>query len=142
MYGTRLGRADVARPGPGGLLLVGVCGVLLLAAALVSGLDGRAAGPGAVTTAVTACGLDVPGAAQVAYRLTNGDGARHGYRVHVSVTDGRSVLGSTVSLVNGVAGGATAQARALVPVASSATAATCAVHAEVFDAATGHHGPD
>jgi hypothetical protein len=114
----------------------------LVWAAHVSVVDGRAAATDGVTTTVTACGLAVPGAAQVGYRLTNGDRARHGYRVHVSVTDGRSVLGSTVSLVNGVAAGATAQARALVPVASSGAAATCVVHAEVFDAATGHHGPD
>jgi hypothetical protein len=124
--------------------LLGACGVLLVAAAFVSVVDGRAAASNGVTTAVTACGLDVPGAAQVGYRLTNGDRARHGYRVHISVTDGRSVLGSTVGLVNGVAAGATAQARALVPVAPNPgrAAATCVVHAEVFDADTGHHASD
>jgi hypothetical protein len=114
----------------------------LLCAALVSAVDDRASASDGVTTTVIACGLDVAGAAQVGYRLTNGDRARHGYRVHVSVVDGRRVLGSTVSLVNGVAAGATAQARALVPMASSDAVATCLVHAEVFDVDTGHHGPD
>jgi hypothetical protein len=141
MYRSWLRRAGRRRSRPWGLVLIGVSG-LLCGAALVSVLDGRAAGAAAATTAVTACDLAVPGAAQVGYRLTNGDRTSHGYRVHVSVTDGRSVLGSTVSLVNGVAGGATAQARALVPVASTGAAAACVVHAEVFDADTGHHRSD
>jgi hypothetical protein len=118
--------------------LVGVC-VVLLAAALVSVLTVRGSGPDAVTAAVTACDLDTPGAAQVDYRLTNGDRASHGYRVHVTVTGRQGLLGSGVSLVTHVSAGATSRARALVPVASGALGAICAVHAVVFDADTGHH---
>jgi hypothetical protein len=126
------------RPAPWGLVLIGSCVALLGAAALSVAGHGKAR-PSGTTTAVTACGLDVPGAAQVAFQLTNGDLASHGYRVHVSVTDGRTVFGSGISLVNNVAAGTTSSARALVPVTPGASHASCAVHAEIFDVDTGHH---
>jgi hypothetical protein len=126
------------RPVSWGPVLVGGCAALL-AAAVVSVVVGRVTRGDAVTTAVTSCGLGVPGAALVDYRLTNGDRAIHSYRVHVSVASGRTVLGSGTSLVTDVAGGATSHARALVPVVASAAGGTCEVHAEVFDVGLGHH---
>jgi len=126
---------------PLGRVLVGVSAALLVAAA-GSVVLGRGSRPDAVTTAVTACGLDVPGAAQVTYRLTNRDRTWHGYRVHVSVIDGHGVLGSGTSLLGHVAAGATSEAKALVPLSARTGGALCEVHAEVFDADTGHHTPD
>jgi hypothetical protein len=124
---------------PLGPALIGLCVMLLAAAVVTVLLADEQPRPAALTTTVTTCNLKVQGAAQVSYTLTNGDRATHGYLVHVSVANGTSVLGSGTSLLNHVAAGATSNAQALVPVASVGPGATCAIHAEVFDADTGHH---
>jgi hypothetical protein len=127
---------------PPGVALIGAC-VVLLAAALVTvlSIDGGPR-PLALTATVTTCNLKVRGAAQVSYTLTNGDRTTHGYLVHVSVLHGGNILGSGTSLLNHVPAGESSNAQALVPVVTAGPGATCAVHAEVFDADTGHHIAD
>lgn len=123
------------------LLAVGVIGgaLALVGAAVVTDL--RLGGPGdptRVTTQVTDCDLSSYGAAQVGYRLRNGDRAEHTYKIEIWVKSGDTPVGYTVSEVNFVGVGETTTGRALIPVTGSVTGVSCSVLATAYDGRPGH----
>lgn len=118
--------------------IVGAAVALLVAAVLVDLRLRGAADPSRVTTEVTGCDLGSYGAAQVDYRLRNGDRDEHTYKIEIWVKNGNVLVGYTVSEVNDVPAGTTTTGSALIPVTPGATDATCTVAATANDGLPGH----
>jgi hypothetical protein len=122
------------------LLAAGELPALVLAGSLAVTLrPDRAPHPERFTARIAACDLGGPGGATISYTLRNGDRARHGYRVELTVVTATRVLGSGASLMPHVDPGATVTGQALIPVQGDRSGATCKARAVVFDGSTGHH---
>jgi hypothetical protein len=88
---------------------------------------------------VVDCDLGTRGAARVAVAVRNGDRTRHAYKVDVVVDRDGAPIGAGAGLVNRVRPGATATARALVPLRGEPTGANCHATATLFSGTAGHH---
>jgi hypothetical protein len=122
-----------------GVALILACITLVVVAFGTMVLARTVENPEAVTASVTVCDLRASDAAQVAFTVANGDRVLHGYRVTVSVVDGSDILGTSVALVNHVAAGTAADARALVALTAKRPKAWCSVRAETFTGDIGHY---
>jgi hypothetical protein len=121
------------------LLAIGEVPALLLAGVLAFVLrPDRTPHPERVSARIATCDIRGAAGADISYAVTNGDRAKHGYKVELTVTTVTRVLGSGISLLPGVAAGATVTGRALIPVRGDSAGATCTARAVWFDASTGH----
>lgn len=123
-----------------GLALAGACATLAVVALGSVVFAAEAEHPESVTAQVTSCDLHAAGSARVTFTLANGDRVLHAYRVIITVAEGSTTLGTSVTLVNHVAAGTTSDARALVPISTAGPRARCSVRAETFTGDIGHYG--